>query len=381
MRYFSAAKILGLLLAIVRILSDAARKKTVSFAPTAALNCPKFKQAQMKKLLPLALSLFFILPVFFWSCTNTDKPDRSAILRQPPFAALTDSINSEPENPRFYLGRAILLSQNKLHDLASPDYKKAWELTKDEGVALEYASNLLLVNQVKEAVALLKACKEKFPDNPEFGRRLSEVYVQTNQREAALAEYNELLSKDSLNFMAWFEKGQLLSRLKDTPAAIMALERSYAIQPINYTGLALANIYSLQKNPRVLIICDNILNRDSTGDVIDALFIKGMYYADTKDYQKAIGHFDLCIDLDWKFIHAYLEKGIIYFEQEKFPDALAIFKKATVVSNTNPDAYFWVGRCYEAQNDKELARENYQRTLSLDPEFEEAKAGIKRLGK
>ena len=53
---------------------------------------------------------------------------------------------------------------------------------------------------------------------------------------------------------------------------------------------------------------------------------------------------------------------------------------AATVTNTNPDAYFWMGRCYEALKDKEQARENYERALSLDKSFYQAEDGLERLG-
>ncbi len=52
---------------------------------------------------------------------------------------------------------------------------------------------------------------------------------------------------------------------------------------------------------------------------------------------------------------------------------------AATVSNTSADAYYWLGRSFEATHQQEKALENYLRAVSLDKNFEEAKAGIKRL--
>ncbi|MBC7849809.1 MAG: tetratricopeptide repeat protein [Chitinophagaceae bacterium] len=328
------------------------------------------------------LCCFLVISLVFAGCTDDKERDsvgNSALLKSPPFLAITDSIREFPDNPRHYLARALLLSQNNLHDAATPDYQKAWELSKDEAIALEYASNLQLVNKTTEAIEFIKARQQDFPNNQEFGRRLSEVYAATGKRKEALEEYDKLILSDSLNFMAWYERGVLLARLRDTTEAIISLEKSYAIQPINYTGLALAQIYSMQQNPRLLTICDDILHRDSTGEVIDALFIKGTYYADTKEYTKALPIFEECIKLDWKFLDAHLEKGHAYFAQKDFKKALEAFKMAATVSNTDPDAYYWMARSFEADGDKVQAKENYERTLSLDPRFEEARQRLKVL--
>ncbi|HEX3768821.1 MAG TPA: tetratricopeptide repeat protein, partial [Puia sp.] len=52
---------------------------------------------------------------------------------------------------------------------------------------------------------------------------------------------------------------------------------------------------------------------------------------------------------------------------------LKTFNMAITVSNTDPDAYFWLGRCYEAQHKKENAINNYRKAISLDQNFIEAK--------
>ncbi len=330
-----------------------------------------------KKLLVLVPVLVFVL--FLLSACKESGADADKILMKAPYGVYTDSIRQFPENPRYYLARAILLSQNNLHEIASADYKKAWDLSGDEGVALEYGSNLRLLNKNEEALFFLNECRKKFPDNWEFGRRLSELYAETGRREQALAEYDKLIKADSLNFMAWYERGLILSKLEDTAEAIASLERSYYIQPVNYTGLALAGIYSAQQNPRILIICDDILRKDSTGEMIDALMLKGIYYSDIKEYKPALQLFEECIRRNWKFIEAHLEKGKIFYYQKDYQKALETFKMAVTVSNTDADAYFWLGRVYEELKDYEQAKENYQRALSLDKSITEAKDALKRM--
>jgi tetratricopeptide (TPR) repeat protein len=307
---------------------------------------------------------------------NTENPER--ILSKPPYAGITDSIKATPQNADLYLVRAIRLSQNNQHELATRDYEKAWELAPAESTALQYVSNLLLVDQPAEAVKLLKACIEKYPASTEFRRRLSEVYAQVGASEEALEQYNELLEKDSLNFETWFEKGTLLVQLKDTPDAIKAMERSYELQPINYTGLALANLYAATLNPKTLALCDELISKDTTF-INEAIFLKGTYYSDTKQYALALEQFEECIKRNWKFTDAYIEKGIVLYEQKQYPEALEVFGIAATVSNTNADAYYWIARCYEATGRKDQALQNYQRALAFDKDFIEAREAIKRL--
>lgn len=310
---------------------------------------------------------------------NDNHSSSFKILGNPPYASITDSIERFPDDADLYLQRALRLSQNNRHEIATADYKKSWELKPDANTALEYVSNLLTIDRVDEAVELLEQGIKRFPENSEFSRRLSEVYSHMGKSRQALEQYNSLLEKDSTDFEIWYDKGVLLAQMKDTAAAIEALEKSFTIQPINYSGLALATLYVSLKNPRALEICDILLETDTAKQQTEPIFMKGVYYSEIKDYNKALQQFNECIKRDWKMTDAYIEKGIVLFDQAKNEEALEMFKLASTVSNTNADAYFWMGRCHEALGNNKDAIINYQRAISLDRNFEEAWEGVQRL--
>ena len=134
-----------------------------------------------------------------------------------------------------------------------------------------------------------------------------------------------MIAKDSLDPETLYEKALLLEQLKDTPRAIASLQKAYSIQSVDTYGLELAHLYAEQKNPRALEICNFILKQDSASILIDPFFIKGIYFANTKLYSKAIAQFDSCILRDWKTTDAYLEKGRAYFHMGNFNDAIEDF--------------------------------------------------------
>lgn len=327
-------------------------------------------------------SYCLIITGFCWlpgSCDWSDKQDSETILHSPPYAVYTDSIERFPQNIALYTRRAFLLSQNNKHELATPDYKKAWEMKPGPVSALQYISNLLLTDKTADAIKLLKESIAAWPDDLDLRRRLTEVYSQIGQHEKALEQLDELLVKDSMNFETWYDRGALLSNMKDTAGAIYSLERSYALQPINYSGIPLANLYANKRDARALSICDSLISRDTTGILNDVYFIKGVYYSDTKQFDKALEQFNECIRRDWKFVDAYIEKGIIFFDQKKYNEALDVFVMAATVANTNADAYYWMARSYEELGKKEQAITNYERALALDKTFTDARDAIKRL--
>lgn len=301
------------------------------------------------------------------------------ILYSPPYKPLSDSIDKNPKDTGLLLRRAELLTQNDQHEIAYYDYKKSWELQESESTAILYTSNLFLTGRTDDAIDLLKKCMQKYPSGTEFMRRLGEAYTQAGKSKEALALYDELLQKDSNNFEALYEKGMLYTRLKDTACAIAVLEKSYQLQPILQNGLALGNLYAETKNEKVIPLCNALQQRDTAREFVDPMFLKGIYYSNIKDYTKAIAMFDECINRDWKFTEPYIEKGIIFYEQKNYDEAIKTFQFAISVKYTNPDAYYWIGRCCEAIGKNEEAVDYYEKAVAFDHNFTEAKEALKRL--
>ncbi len=301
------------------------------------------------------------------------------VLYKPPYKVLSDSIDQFPNNADLLLRRAELLTQNNQQDVAYYDYKKSWEIQPAEQTAILFASNLFVTGRTHDAINLLDSCVNKFPGNPEFQRRLAEAYTHEGDDSAAIALYDNMLKNDSANFNALYEKGILLTQLKDTVHAIGVLEKAWRAQPIMQTGLALANLYAETKNEKVIGLCDALQKRDSAKEFVDPVFLKGVYYSNIEDYPKAIALFEECIHIDWKFIEPYLEKGMIFYRQKNYDEALKEFQYASKISYTNADSYYWTGRCYEAIGKKEEALDYYTQAVQFDRNFTEAKEAIKRL--
>ncbi|HXB45483.1 MAG TPA: tetratricopeptide repeat protein [Puia sp.] len=335
----------------------------------------------MKDALKLNIALFLFTIIFAVGCKWEDKNKVGStdILNKPPYAALTDSIKRFPKDAFLYFRRAELLSENNLHETANADYSKSWGLKPDEQTGIRYASNLAILGKAGDHIRLLQTCIEQFPQQPGFKRLLGEAYVQEGKIKQAIGLYNRVLKNDSANFEAWYEKGRLLAQAKDTAGAILALQNAYSIQPVATYALELAHLYAESSNAIALRICDNVLQSDSSHELIDPFFIKGIYYSNTKKYELARMQFDSCISRDWKFTQAYIEKGIALFKQKNYDAALNTFRMAATVTSTDPDAYFWMGRCYEAVNKKHEAAEYYERAFELDKNFSEAKEALQRV--
>jgi tetratricopeptide (TPR) repeat protein len=260
-----------------------------------------------------------LMSVYCGGCKSANDGKEAGskeILYNPTFKAISDSVDKNPLDAGLLLRRAELLTQNNQHDLAFYDYKKSWQQKPSEATALLFTSNLFLTGKTKDAIDLLKKCIQQYPAMPEFTRRLGEAYTQAGRSKEALSLYNEVLKKDSSNFEAYYEKGMLLTKLKDTGGAVMMLEKSYGLQPLLENGLALANLYAETKNEKTIELCNALQRRDTSREFIDPVFMKGIYYSNTKDYKKAIALLMNASTGTGNSLSPILKKGL-YFMNKK----------------------------------------------------------------
>jgi Flp pilus assembly protein TadD len=310
--------------------------------------------------------------------SHSEKQD-STLINNPSFKNLDDSIHLYPNDASLFLRRAIRLTQENAHELAYGDFQKAWSVRPSLEIGLPYAANLEILGKHSEKLILLQSLYNRFPSNAQVGRLLADTYAGSGRSDKSLSVYDEMISRDSLDPETYYEKALILEQLKDTAGALKMLQKAYSFQGVDTYGLELAHLYAEQRNPRALEICDYIIKHDSSNLLIDPFFIKGIFYANAKQYQKAIIQFDSCILRDWKTTDAYLEKGQAYFHMQNFNAAIKTFNMAITVSGTDPDAYFWLGRCYESQKKKTDAIFYYRKAISLDKDFTEAKQRIDML--
>lgn len=222
----------------------------------------------------------------------------------------------------------------------------------------------------------------RYPDSAGLRMQLINSYDSLKMYKQAILQTDSLIKRDSLNNELWFIKGQLQEDNKDTAAAIDSYTKAANIYPSVELQLHLANLFAETKNPKALLVCENVLKLGMGRETdADCNFIAGIFYARTGAAKKALQLFDRAINDNYTLMEAYMEKGFIYYESKNYRDALKIFETAITVNNTYADAYYWRAKCHEALGNKSEAMLDYQRSLGLDKQLKEASEAIKRLSK
>ncbi len=196
----------------------------------------------------------------------------------------------------------------------------------------------------------------------------------------ALIQLDKLIKHDSLNQLLWSQKGGILEKTQDTTAAIKCYLNSIKIYPTPVAIFSLAMLFAETKNPTFEIVAENIENVYNNQETRPHLyFLKGVYHARKGNTNSAQKYFDTCIQLNYHYLEAYMEKGFIFFDQHKIQPARTIFETIIKIDPMYADGYYWLGKCVEQQLYKDTAIEYYQKAFTLDPKLTAAQKAIERL--
>ncbi len=235
-----------------------------------------------------------------------------------------------------------------------------------------------------QSSATIKGLQESLKEHPDSAGlryRLAEELNRSGNYKEALKQSDSLLQQDSTNPAFWYKRGEILALSGDTLKAIGALKISIERAPLFMEPqLLLAAIYANRNDPVALKIADHIVkSSEDPRTETQARFIKGLYYSNINNKSAALRQFDSCIVNDYSFLDAYVEKGLILYDQKDYAGALKVFEKAIQVSNTFAEAYYQSARCEEALGNKEEAINYYKKALGLDKTLEAAAKALQKL--
>lgn len=218
------------------------------------------------------------------------------------------------------------------------------------------------------------------PDSTGLRLKLVTALDSTHSYKEALLQMDSLLQKDSANYGLWFTKGSIAEDAGDTLLAMNSYNTAIRIYPSADAMINLANLYAEQKNEAALAICSQV-KQLRMGREYDAhcAFITGVYYARTGNQKMALQSFDECIAANYTYMEAYIEKGLVYFDNKQYRDALQVFNFAATVNALDANPYYWQARCYEMMNIKDSAILRFKQSLILDKTSLETKEALKRL--
>jgi tetratricopeptide (TPR) repeat protein len=330
------------------------------------------------------------------SDTEADSQSAQVKLGDSEILSTQDSIPAKPFSaPTLYsLLVAEVAGQRQQFNVSLANYVDQARKTQDPGIAeratriAQYlginryileAANIWVLNAPAEAqahqilaLALIKA--GNFPSALQHMESVLELagasqfdYLALNAQSLNRSEQLdllhriELLTKKHHDYAPlWMAQGTLLVQLEDYPTALIVFEQALALRE-DYTSAALSKaraLHMLNRPEEALVWLDDLhesLPRHKGIGVLRARIL-----IDLKRFSEARAAFQYLAQVFPDDYSIQLSLGLLHIELDEDDQAIAVLSPLTLNDNIANDAYFYLARIAEKQEDSTRALHNYR---------------------
>ncbi|MFZ1379675.1 MAG: tetratricopeptide repeat protein [Saprospiraceae bacterium] len=201
---------------------------------------------------------------------------------------------------------------------------------------------------------------------PQGSRKNMELYTKAAQKCPSFAPAWEQLS------VPYLKRGDYLNWK-------LMIDKAVALDPMNILGYRAACSYefihdvvsALNDFERLDSLKSGHLGYNPNGDY-NLRIMKGLCYRDLGKLDKAIEEIRLAIEEGVKEgggvgTYDYLHLGVSYLMKKDVDSAFQYFTLQIPLYKNFPDTYYYLGLCYKAKNQMDLAKSNFEKAKALYP--------------
>lgn len=278
---------------------------------------------------------------------------QSAEILETSLKALEDAnkaIQLDSKNARFYFSRALIYSAEYFYQEAMSDFR--------QGLALE-PNNAFAK---KELAAAEKGYAGNLAVDAAGKREQARLAKLPGERDKFLREAVDLLTKslelDKTNILNRVKRGEVYQEMKAYDQAVSDYSEALKMDPDYISNVSL----------------------------IRAIINRAEVYGDQKKTDLALAELEKVIAIPAEKPTAFmsgdalLARGKIFLAAGQNDTAIASFDKIIADKKAHYTAYFYRGLAHLKKNNKQQAIADFRYTLSVDPNHQEAKASLQKLG-
>lgn len=295
---------------------------------------------------------------------------------------LNQQILENPSNPGLYHARSRYYLAENQFDNSLKDIHKAIMLEPGNAIFYITLSDVyLLQGQINNCNDALVKAMVVDPKNVDAVVKMAKLNLIIKDYPKTFNYVKRAIELDPVNPKAYFIRSVAFLEKGDTGIAINDLLKAVDQDQSFYEAyIQLGELFSIRKNPLAADYLKNALNLQP--DSREALYMLGMFYQETEQYEKAITTYQRLQKADTAFRNAPFNIGYIYLVYLKdFSLAIHYFSEAI---NKDPDyfeAYYNRGYAEELIGNYAKSYEDYQKTLKIKVNYEKAIEGLNRLDK
>lgn len=323
----------------------------------------------------LIFSLFFLIS----ACKqNGEKKDRTKST-DPALSELTTLIRNNPQDAQILYDRAKLYYSKEAYDEAIDDLVRAQKIDSIKPDYYHLLADIYLdYYKSYEALKTMQKVVTLHPQRIPSLLKLAEFQYILKQYDASINTLNDVFAVDRLEPEAFFMLGMNFRALEDMERAKNAFQTAVENDPeLVDAWLMLGNIHEQENDPQALVFYENAIL--VAPESVEALHSKAFYLQNNNKFEDAIAIYKKINVIDPQYVEAYLNTGLLFLEMDSIGQAFEHFNILVNMDVANPLGYFYRGFTFEQGGDLEKAKLDYQQALKLAPDFKEAKEALELL--
>ena len=290
-------------------------------------------------------------------------------------------IRRNPKDASLFSRRAKVYSARNNNKEALNDIAIALSLDSlNPNFYIQQAEYFLYNGQPNSAKTGLTNCIGLFPKNTDLMIKLAEIHFYLKEYPRAQVILRDVLMINDDIAQIYFLQGLMAMENHDTTMAIRYMQTAIEKDPDFYAAYIQAGrMTGDQKNDLAIQYYTSAIDLEPGS--YEAHYQLGLYYQNNGYLEEAISEYDyIILNIDSTVANPFYNKGYIeMIYKAEFEQAIEYFSKALEFDPNYSDAWYNRGFCHELSGDYRRAREDFQQTLKLSPNFPLAIKGLNRL--
>lgn len=264
-----------------------------------------------------------------------------------------DIIEKDPGVPTSFMNRGEYYEAKGEIDKAFSDFTEVIKLApkRPDGYhnrAVIYFKKNDIANALTDnANALLYA-----PENSDILVNRGDLYFNLNKNDSAILFYKKAIEIKPDHAKAYYDCGSAYFKLADYNNAVKYYKKAIEIIPdfhdaFVYMALSYASLDSISEAKFALSKADKLVSNSAGRSMVSTQLVK---------------------------------LGNDAFAKNRVEESARFYTTAIEIDPSNPEAYYNLGGIYFYRKNIQQARENWQKALSLKPDYSDARLWLERIG-
>lgn len=203
----------------------------------------------------------------------------------------------------------------------------------------------IVSNLIKASIKVIQDQLEFQPNNIENLSIMGKILLYTNSFEASINYHRKIIELKPDNWESYLYLGLAYEGLENYEQAIFYLKRA-----------TVSNQY-----------------------LSEAYWIMGRIYIKLGNYGLALKNYEKAVEISPNNTRYLNSLAKLYYILEKNTQAIRTLQLAIDINPNSKWSYFYLGQCLEKEYNFDLAIEQYEKSINIDPQFTEAKLALAKL--